>query len=229
MAVILPMLHERSAACAVLWDMDGTLIDSEDLHWHSWRETMASEGITITHDQFLASFGQRNDSIIPAWLGAKISTERIRTIETAKEEMFRLLVRERGVSPLRGVAEWIHRLKESGWLQAIASSAPRQNVETVVNALGIAGYFQILVSAEDVSRGKPDPEVFLLAASRLGVPPERCIVIEDAAAGIEGARRAGMWSIAVSRSNPPLAADISVNSLDLLEPDGLGTLLQRKR
>lgn len=211
---------------AVLWDMDGTLVDSEDLHWLSWRQTMADEGIVITHDQFLSSFGQRNDSIIPAWLGAGATPERIRKTETAKETLFRRLVRDKGILPLPGVVGWVHRLNERGWLQAIASSAPRANVVAVLDAMENAGDFQVIVSAEDVRRGKPDPEVYLLAASLLGVPPNRCIIVEDAVAGLEAARRAGMRSIGVSRSNPHLAADIFVESLDQLEPDAFETLLQ---
>lgn len=213
------------AARAVLWDLDGTLVDSEDLHWRSWRETMADEGIAITHDQFLSSFGQRNDSIIPLWLGAKATAERIQKIEVAKETKFRRLVCDEGIPPLPGVLTWLHRFNQSGWLQAIASSAPRANVEAILEAMGAAEDFQAIVSAEDVHRGKPDPEVFLLAATRLGVRPDRCIVVEDAAAGLEGARRAGMRSIGVGRNAAHLDADIVVGSLDLLKPDAFDDLL----
>ena len=214
------------AARAVLWDMDGTLIDSEELHWISWRETMAKEGIAITHEQFLASFGQRNDSIIPRWLGAAATPERIERIANAKEERYRDLVRKNGISPLPGVASWVHRLHEQGWLQAVASSAPRANIEVVLEALAATHSFQAVVSAEDVHKGKPDPEVYLAAASRVGVPPQKCIVVEDAVAGIEGARRAGMRSIGVSRDGEHLAADVVVTSLDLLDADAFETLLQ---
>ena len=215
-----------SVARAVLWDMDGTLIDSEELHWISWRDTMAKEGIAITHEQFLSSFGQRNDSIIPRWLGAASTPERIERIENAKEELYRYLIRKNGISPLPGVISWLHRLHEQGWLQAIASSAPRPNVEVVLEGLGAAHCFQAIVSAEDVRRGKPDPDVYLTAASRVGVSPDRCVVVEDAAAGIEGARRAGMRSIGVSYNGKHLAADVVVQSLDLLDSDAFETLLQ---
>ena len=202
---------------AVLWDMDGTLVDSEDLHRRAWRDTMADEGISIPHDQFLSSFGQRNDSIIPLWLGAGAAPERVQKIERAKEDRFRRIVRDAGVLPLPGAVAWVKRLSESGWLQAVASSAPRANVDAVLGEMGIASDFQAIVSAEDVRQGKPDPEVFLLAASRLGTPPNRCVVVEDAAAGLEGARRAGMFRIGVNRSDPRLVADIVVASLDQLE------------
>ena len=220
------MSSQTSAARAVLWDMDGTLIDSEEFHWIAWRTTMANEGITITREQFLASFGQRNDSIIPQWLGAAAAPERIDRIANAKEELYRLLIRRDGISPLPGVAHWIHQLHRHGWLQAIASAAPRANIDAVLEALSATHVFQGIVSAEDVHRGKPDPEVYLTAAARLGASPENCIVVEDAAAGIEGARRAGMRSIGVTHDGNHLQADVVVESLDQLDPDTFDKLLQ---
>jgi len=216
-----------AAVRAVLWDMDGTLIDSEEFHWISWRDTLAAEGIAITHEQFLSSFGQRNDSVISQWLGAAATPERAEEIGSAKDELYRYLVRKNGISPLPGVASWVHRLHEHGWLQAIASSAPRANVEVVLEALAAAHCFQGIVSAEDVRNGKPDPEVYLTAASRVGVPPRSCVVVEDAVAGIEGARSAGMWSIGVGHNGKHLAADLVVQSLDQLESDAFERLLQR--
>jgi HAD superfamily hydrolase (TIGR01509 family) len=206
--------------------MDGTLIDSEEFHWISWRDTLANVGITITREQFLASFGQRNDSILPQWLGAAATPERIERISRAKERLYRELVRKDGVSPEPGVATWLHRLHKQGWLQAIASAAPRANIDAVLEALQATHLFQGIVSADDVHRGKPDPEVYLTAASRVGVPPDRCIVVEDAVAGVEGARSAGMKSIGISHNGRQLPADIVVQSLDALAPDAFDTLLE---
>jgi len=214
-----------STARAVLWDMDGTLIDSEEFHWISWREALAKEGIAIAHEQFLASFGQRNDSIIPQWLGGAATPERVARLANLKEELYRDLVRTNGMQPLPGVAGWVHRLHEQGWLQAIASAAPRRNIDVVLEALGAAHCFQGIISAEDVRRGKPDPEVYLAAASQVGASANRCIVVEDAVAGIEGARSAGMRSIGVSHNGTHLPADIVVRSLDLLTPDAFDSLL----
>lgn len=211
---------------AVLWDLDGTLVDSEECHWRAWQETMATQGVTITREQFLATFGQRNDSIVPQLLGLEASAERVEQIGEAKEECYRRLVRAGGLALAPGAAGWLKRLQADGWLQAIASSGPRRNVEVVLEALAFSGYFQAIVSAEDVLKGKPDPEVFLLAASRLGVPPSRCIVVEDAAAGIQAARRAGMRSIGLSRGGTGLAADLVVPSLTALPTDAFSRLLE---
>ena len=203
---------------AVLWDMDGTLVDSEEFHWLSWRDTMTAEGVPITRPQFLETFGQRNDAILPRWLGADAAVERVQRVGDAKEELYRKLVRDGSLKPLPGAAEWVKRLHQEGWLQAIASSAPRANVEVVLEVIGLADCFQAIVSAEDVTAGKPDPQVFLIAAARLGVPASRCIVVEDAAAGVEAARRAGMRSIGVRRGER-LKADVGVASLEELPQD----------
>jgi beta-phosphoglucomutase len=209
---------------AVLWDMDGTLVDSEEFHWLSWRDTMAAEGLPITRDQFVVTFGQRNDSILPHWLGAGATPDRIQHIGDAKEALYRKLVRDSGIAPLPGAAEWVRRLQREKWRQAVASSAPRANVDVVLAVIGLAGYFQAVVSAEDVTAGKPDPQVFLTAASRLETPSAQCVVVEDAPAGVEAARRAGMHSIGVSRKGS-LAADIAVSSLAELPPDIFAKLL----
>jgi HAD superfamily hydrolase (TIGR01509 family) len=194
---------------AVLWDMDGTLIDSEDYHWRAWRETMQCEGVPITHEHFLATFGQRNDFILPTWLGADAPPERIQ---------------REGIASLPGAAEWIERLHQAGWKQAIASSAPRLNVEAIMHALKLDGAIEAFTASEDVSHGKPDPEVFLVAAQRLGVEPHRAIVVEDAPAGIEAARRAGMCSIGVSRK-VRLNADLYVPTLTDLPKHAFDRLL----
>jgi len=209
---------------AVLWDMDGTLVDSEEFHWLSWRDTMAAEGLPITRDQFVATFGQRNDSILPHWLGADATPDRIRHVGDAKEALYRKLVRDSGIAALPGAAEWVRRLHQEKWRQAVASSAPRANIEVVLEVIGLAGCFQAVVSAEDVTAGKPDPQVFLTAASRLAAPPRQCIVVEDAAAGVEAARRAGMRSIGVSRK-AVLSADVAVRSLADLVPDTFAKML----
>lgn len=212
-------------ARAVLWDLDGTLVDSEQEHWHAWRETMAAEGLPITFEQFASTFGRRNASFLPEWLGPEATAERVEQVAHAKEACFRRLVETGHVVALPGASDWIQRLHQEGWLQAIASSAPRLNVDAMLRSAGIGSQFEVVVAAEDVHIGKPDPQVFLLAARRLGVPPERCIVVEDAVAGVEGARRAGMRCVGVSRTGAPLAADLTVSSLADLAPDTFNRLL----
>lgn len=209
---------------AVLWDLDGTLADSLAPHWVAWRETMLREFERITYEQFLASFGKRNDLILREWLGDDITAERIRRIGDAKEARYREIIARDGLMPLPGAREWVLRLAAEGWRQAIASSAPRANIDAAMRALDFSGCFQASVAAEDVRAGKPDPDIFLEAAARLATPPARSIVVEDAGAGIEAARRAGMRSIGVNATGD-LPADISVRSLVDLPADAFRTLL----
>jgi beta-phosphoglucomutase family hydrolase len=211
---------------AVLWDMDGTLVDSAEYHWQAWRDTMIREGFPVTHGQFLATFGQRNDYILREWLGEKATPELIQRIGDAKETLYRQHVREHGLAPLPGALEWVNLLHRQGWSQAIASAAPRANVETILDVLHARRFFQAIVSADDVHRGKPDPEVFLIAASKLSVAPEHCIVVEDAEHGVEAARAAGMKSIGVNQNRKHLPADVVVRSLDLLGTNAFDNLLQ---
>ena len=209
---------------AVLWDLDGTLVDSGDYHWRAWRDTMKPEGVELTYEQFLDSFGQKNDRILTAWMGGAATPDVIRRVGDAKEALYRQLAASEGLAPLPGAAEWIERLHADGWRQAIASSAPAENVRVMLDALDLDRYFDAIVSAEDVTAGKPDPQVFLAAAAKVGVPTHSAIVVEDAAAGIEAARRAGMKCIGVSTS-AVLPADLFVSSLAELPADAFARLL----
>ena len=194
---------------AVLWDMDGTLLDSAALHWQAWAETMAAAGHRNDTDYFIATFGQRNDTILRGLLGPRASEDEIAGLSDAKEAHYRKLVRAQGVELFPGVRAWLATLQAAGWRQAIASSAPRPNIETILDVTNIAPYFGAAVSGEDVQAGKPDPQVFLLAADRLRTPRERCVVVEDSPYGIEGARRAGMKSVAVGTAYAALPADVA--------------------
>jgi beta-phosphoglucomutase family hydrolase len=211
---------------AVLWDLDGTLTDSEEYHWCAWREALAAEGVQITRQQFLATFGHRNDSVVPALLGRPVPPAEVARIGDSKERAYRQMVVNSGIEPLAGAAEWVKRLRAEGWSQAVASSAPRANIDCVLRAMRMDDLFNAIVSAEDVQHGKPDPEVFLAGASRLGADPCRTIVVEDAHAGVEAAHRAGMRCIGIlGKSGGGAGADIVVHSLADLAPDAFDRLL----
>jgi beta-phosphoglucomutase len=214
---------------AALWDMDGTLLDSAEYHWLAWRDSMLDLGYPLAYEEFVATFGQRNDTILRSWISKEITDIEIARISDVKEARYRALVREHGIDLLPGVRGWLERLQVAGWRQAVASSAPRANVETLVEILGIGAFFDALVAAEDVQRGKPDPQVFLTAAERLNVSPARCVVLEDAPAGIEAAHRAGMQAIGIRSSHPGLQADITVDTLDELPEDTFGRLIGDER
>ncbi len=210
---------------AVLWDMDGVLVDSAQYHYIAWCEALAREGVDLSYEDFRATFGQRNDTILRRLLGPDLPDADVVRIGDLKEARYRQLIRERGIAPLPGVLDWLERLRAGGWRQAVASAAPRANVDAILAALGIADYFGAVTSSEDVTRGKPDPQVYLIAAQRLGVPPACCVVVEDAPAGVEGARRAGMRCVGATSTHPHLDADVVVAALSDLPADSFEQLL----
>lgn len=218
------MADTRQAKRAALWDVDGTLIDSRRYHWLSWRGALAEENFRVTPEQFASSFGRRNDEILRGYFPS-YSDEDIARVGHAKEETYRRLVRTHGIELLPGVHRWLYSLKVEGWLQAVASSAPLKNLEAIIHALGLEDYFSAVASAEDVTEGKPDPQVFLVAAAKLGVEPAACVVVEDAPAGTEAARRAGMRCVGVLSSHEELRADIVVRTLAELPDNAFAELL----
>jgi HAD superfamily hydrolase (TIGR01509 family) len=212
---------------AVIWDLDGTLIDSAEWHWLSWQEILHAEDYPITHEEFLRGFGRRNDEILTEYFGADADPARLADIADRKEARYRDYVEQHGVIVLPGVEDWLGFLGEEGWRLAVATSAPRENLGIILDVSGLALAFDAVVAREDVQVGKPDPEVFLKAAAALEVEPIRCIVVEDAAAGVQGAHAAGMAAIGVGPRHADLGADLSAERLDDLDDDAFDALLAR--
>lgn len=202
---------------AVIFDFDGVVIDSHEAHERSWFALADELGRPFTKDLFVSTFGQRNDSILPllGWADAGDSL-RIRELGDRKEEIYREILRESGIDPLPGVVGLLEDLREHGVACAIGTSTPRANVDCVLGITRLQGCFREISAAEDVVRGKPDPQVFLKAAEKLGVDPASCVVIEDAQVGIRAAKAAGMKSLAVTTTHP--AAALAPEHPDRIEP-----------
>ena len=200
---------------AVLWDLDGVLVDTARFHYQAWRQLLKELGRSISEEEFLRTFGLRNDLILRDMLG-EVAAEEVRRLSEHKEALFRRHAAGR-VTALPGAIDLVRRARDGGRRTALVTSTPRVNVDFVLEQVGLNGAFDTIVGAEDVSSGKPDPEGFLLAARRLGVAPDCCLVIEDAPGGIEAACCAGMHSLAVTTTHPRedlAAADAVVDSLN---------------
>ena len=189
----------------VIFDMDGVLVDSAAPHFESWKLLAAECGGTVTRDQFAATFGRQNRDIVPILFG-EVSEARMRELSDRKEELYRDLVRK-NPPILPGAGELIRGLHQAGVRLAVGSSGPRENIDLVLEAMWLANRISVVVSGDDVTRGKPDPQVFLLCAERLGISAGRCIVVEDAPVGIEAARAAGARAVAVLTYHPLEAFD----------------------
>jgi len=212
---------------AVIFDMDGVLVDSYHAHYQSWVAMAQREGFTFTEEQFAPTFGRTSREIIAHFWGADLTDERIAEMDAAKEAEYRRIV-EDDFPAMPGARELIERLAANGFPLAVGSSGPPENVAMVLDQLGVGACFRAVVTGMDVTRGKPDPQVFLIAAERLDVAPPRCVVIEDAPAGVAAARAAGMKSIGLvstGRTREELAeADLVVRHLSELSPEGIRKL-----
>lgn len=217
---------------AVLFDMDGLMVDSESHALAMWAIVLARRGITLDQPAIDAMFGQRLDATsrmlvrrygladVPEKLGAEKTELQIERLDG-------------NVQAMPGLRELVDELDRRSLRYAIASSGLRRYIEAVLRIIGLAERFNVIVSGDDVARGKPAPDVFLCAAGRLGVRPLSCLVLEDAPNGVAAAKAAGMTCIAVpnrhTRSLDLSAADRIMHSLHVVrdELDSLLNLLPR--
>ena len=205
----------RPVVRAVLWDLDGVLVDSAPFHLRAWRELFASLGRGFGEADFRRTFGLRNDAILRDLLGELPPAEAER-LAARKEELYRQAARG-NIAALPGALALLRSLRERGFRLGLVSSTPRANIDLILSSLGVSESFDVILGEEDVTRGKPDPEGLLLAAERLGVPPADCVVIEDAPAGVEAAKGGGMRCVGVYRGRPREAlakADLLVETLE---------------
>ncbi len=219
------------SGCGVIFDMDGVLVDSYWAHYASWRRLAERQGRTISLAQFDATFGRTSREVIAAlWPDVAADGQQVAAWDRAKEALFReILAADFPAMP--GAVRLVRQLWEAGMPVALGSSGPPENVALVLDRLGIRPLLAAVITGAEVHRGKPDPEVFLLAARRLGIPPQRCVVVEDAPAGIEAAHRAGMVAVGVlstgRRPHQLAQAEHVVTSLQRLSPRCLADLVRR--
>ena len=214
---------------AVIFDMDGVLIDTYHAHFESWAALCAEHGIPLDEAQFAPTFGRTTREIIGMLWSEPPDDAAIRALDNRKEALFRDIV-ARDFPAMDGARELLESLRATGLAVAIGSSGPPENVSLAAGELG-EHFFDVIVHGRDVERGKPDPQVFLLAAKRLGVAPEHCVVIEDAAAGIQAARTAAMAVVALNSTGHTEkdfvepAPDMIASSLRELSPEILRSLV----
>jgi beta-phosphoglucomutase len=217
---------------AIIWDVDGTLVDTATQHFRAWTRFAAEIDKPFTRADFAATFGMRNPEIIRKLFFPDADDERCRVLGERKEDLYRASVRGEGVQLLPGAARLLAAFAAEGWPQAVGSSAPPGNLDLLLGVTDTRRYFAAVVTGDDVTRGKPDPEVFLAAAAKLGVDPRRCVVFEDAVAGVEAAKAGGMWCVAVTfvghhpaEKLSAAGADLVVGSLDEVSVEQVGDLL----
>jgi len=185
---------------AVIFDMDGVLAMTAAAHWEAWRQIAGERGVEIKYETFLFCFGRINPDCVPILFGDGISTEESEAIADRKEAAFRDIIR-RNVPLADGAVAMLQKLRAGGVKVAVGSAAPPANVDLVLDAGNIQHLFDAVVNGDEVANGKPAPDIFLLAAARMGIDAGKCAVIEDAPTGIRAAIAGGMLPIGVATTH----------------------------
>jgi beta-phosphoglucomutase len=210
---------------AVIWDMDGVIVDSGPHHFQSWHSTLEEYSLTVTGTQLRRMFGMTSPEVVRVLFGSDVKEEFVTQLVEEKEVLFRAAIKE-NAAYLPGVEYWLDAFQQAGISQAIASSGSQENIDAVLDALSTRRFLNEVVSGKNLP-SKPDPAVFLQAARQLGINPEACLVIEDAIAGVAGAKAAGMKCLAVTTTNPPqelAGADVILQNLEFLSDNTLALL-----
>lgn len=185
-----------------IFDMDGVLLDNVNYHLRAWQHFGREQGMELSEEEILAVFGQRNREILKALLKSPLSDDELLRLGNRKEEIYRSLLGaelERAVVP--ALTDFLVDLEREGLRLAVATSGPPENANFALEGLKIVPFFKAVITGQDVQRSKPDPEIFLLAAQRLGLSPGRCVVFEDSASGIRAAREAGCLCVGVATTH----------------------------
>jgi beta-phosphoglucomutase len=222
-------MREANSRMGVIFDLDGVLVDTGWAHRQAWYDLAEKEGLKMSDEFFTSTFGMQNYQILPMLAGRDLSGEEIDRLADWKEQRYRDLMAEALALP-PGAARLLDELKDAGFLLAIGSSAPRANLDLVLERLALHHYFDAWVTKEDVANGKPAPDTFLAAAQKLALSPQRCVVVEDAVQGVEAGKAAGMRVIALTttRDRADLsAADMIAEGLGELKPEDFTKLLTR--
>jgi beta-phosphoglucomutase len=223
-------MTSTDSGMGVIFDLDGVLVDTGWAHKQAWYDLAEKEGFEISDEFFRNTFGMQNDQIVPMLLGRELAREELNRLSEWKEQRYRELIADKLILA-EGVKGLLDALKNKGFLLAIGSSAPRANLDLILERLHLHDNFDAYVTNEDISKGKPAPDTFLKAAEKLSLPPSHCIVVEDAVQGVEAGKAAGMPVVAVitTRSREDLAkADIIVDGLAKLEAEDFIKLLRNR-
>ncbi|MGN0847021.1 MAG: HAD family hydrolase [Kiritimatiellia bacterium] len=209
-------------AKAYIFDMDGTMVDNLAYHSRAWHEFSRRHGHELTDEEIIGWTGATNRYYMERMLGRPVGDAELARLELEKETLYReAYAPHLALAP--GLRELLDRAHREGVVCAVASGAPTQNIDFVMDGLGIRGEFAAIVDASKYERGKPEPDCFLMAAKAIGVAPRDCVVFEDASAGVRAARAAGMRVVALTTSSPrevfeAVGADLVVASFrDLLQ------------
>jgi HAD superfamily hydrolase (TIGR01509 family) len=189
-----------TAARAAIFDMDGVLIDSGAHHRDAWDLLLRELGQEPQPESWRVTIGRPAEEAVSLLLGRSLDSYEARTLARRKRAHYARLA-ERGMLPIRGVTGFVEQLARADVPRAVATSASRGDLDALLSQVGLRAHFDVIVTAEDVRWGKPNPEVFLLAAAGLEMPPAACVVFEDSLVGVQAARNAGMRVVGLTTAH----------------------------
>ena len=192
----------RPTLCAAIFDMDGVIADNMSYHTKAWDLFIKKHAPHLEIGDVTPHYGKTNADLMSMVFDRPLSHREVEEYGEEKERLYRELYAA-DMAPTPGLVDFLKELKANGLRAVVATSAPKSNVDFLLNGLKIRNLFDLVVDAGHVSRGKPDPEIYLQAASRVGCRPQDCVVFEDAAAGIEAGRRARMTVVGVATTLAP--------------------------
>lgn len=213
---------------ALIFDMDGTLVNNMAYHEKAWMAFLKKKGVNMTKEEFEEKHYGTIDEVVPRILGNHLSGEEIKQLGEEKEALYRELYQPH-IQEIKGLSPFLKTLRQRAVPMALATMGDRKNIAFTLENLQLQSFFEVIVSGEEVEKGKPDPEIFLKAATRLEVSPERCLVFEDSKSGIQAARNANMQVVALATTLP--RTDLPENDLFRIIDDffGLDMELLRKK
>lgn len=226
-------MHKRTEMpAAVIFDMDGVLVNSNPYHLAKWIDFLDHHQISYKEEDLPELIlGKRNDTAFRHFLGPDLTPQESKRLSEEIEETFRRVFKPHA-RPLPGLDKLIKECRAAGIPMAVASSAVRTNIEFVVDALGYRPYFRTMVSGDDVTHAKPDPEIYLKAARDLGIDPTDAVAFEDSYVGIDAVKNAGMKCVAIASTFPierltPLA-DLAIPTFEDVNLEKLRALFVAK-
>jgi beta-phosphoglucomutase len=216
----------RQSKKTILWDMDGVIADSYSFHLAAWQEVFAKRGIEFSKEDFTRLFGTRNDFIVGSIMGRELPEGDVKIMVQEKEESFRRKATG-SIKPFPGAVRLLNAIKKGNFKLGLVSSAPKENIDLLLSELDLEGIFNCIVFGQEVSQSKPSPQIYLLAAKKLGITPNDCMVIEDSPLGVKAAKTAGMKCLTIASTHPRQKLEEADKIADSLENVDLITLLTR--
>lgn len=213
---------------AVIFDIDGTILDNNDYHFLAWQKYLEGMGIQMSDEDFKENIsGRTNQDATEHVFGRKMTDEEAASYYLDKEKIYRGLYKK-DIAPITGLIDFLQDLQQHHTIMAIATSGIQENIDFMFQHVPISQFFTAILKGDDITNGKPDPEIFTKTAKKLNVPAANCVVFEDSTSGVQAGKAAGMKVIALTTTHTKeelSEADLVINDYTQVNYDKVAALL----